>query len=268
MSLFDKLERYLGRFAIPNVSLYLVIGQVFVLGAAMFGRLDANICVFTPELVREGEWWRLITFWFLPPPTSPLFIAFAWYLFWMMGSALEGYWGAFRYNVFLLVGAMLTIGVAFFTPLAPATNAFVAGSVFLAFARLNPDFEMMIFFILPVKIKWLALLTWVGYTVGFILGGWSTRLQILASVGNYLLFFGADIMLSMRQGRRRMARQAQEFVEASQARHTCHVCGKTDRSHPQLDFRYCSKCAGDQCYCPEHIKDHAHVVTADEPPTG
>ena len=270
MSFLDKLERAFGRFAIPNISLYLVIGQVFVLLAWMFGRLDLNLCVLLPALVLHGEWWRLITFWFMPPPPGLfgyVFVAFAWYMFYLMGSALEGYWGEFRFNLFLLLGYVLTVGLAFFTPGSVVTNLFIAGSVFLAFAYLNPDFELLLFFILPVKIKWLALLTWVGYAITAFRGNLPVRLQILASVGNFCVFFSGDILRSMRHGRRKMTRQAQSFVEAGESRHRCHVCGKTDRTHPELDFRYCSKCAGDQCYCPEHIQNHAHVA-ADEKPAG
>jgi hypothetical protein len=189
-------------------------------------------------------------------------------MFFLMGSALEHYWGEFRFNLFLLLGYALTVGLAFITPGSAVTNLFIAGSVFLAFAYLNPEFEIVLFFILPVKIKWLALITWVGYAVSAFTGSWSVRLQILASVGNFFVFFAGDILRSMRHGRIKMARQAQEFVEANQPRHRCHVCGKTDRSHPQLDFRYCSKCAGDQCYCPEHIRNHEHVLNTDEPPSG
>lgn len=267
MSFLDRLERALGRFAIPNVSLYLVIGQVFVLLAWMLGQLDLRLFVLVPELVKEGEWWRLFSFLLMPPPPGMfgyLFVAFAWYMFYVMGGALESFWGAFRYNLFLLAGLGLTLGAAFLTPGQAATNAFIAGSVFLAFAYLHPDFELALFLILPVKIKWLALLTWVLYAVSFVRGEWSTRFQILASVGNLLLFFGADMIRSLRYRSRRAAAAAQKVTREEEPRHRCYVCGKTDRSHPQLDFRYCSKCAGDQCYCPEHIQNHTHVVSADD----
>jgi hypothetical protein len=267
MSFLAKLERALGRFAISNISLYIVIGQVFVLFGNMLGRISLDWFRLVPAWVLEGEWWRLFSFLLMPPPPGRfgyIFVAFAWYLFYLFGSSLEGYWGTFRYNLFLLVGYVLTVGVAFLTPDAPATNAFLAGSVFLAFARLNPDFVMLLFFILPVRIKWLALLTWIGYGIGMVLGGMATRLGILAAVGNFLLFFAGDIVASLRHGQRSMARKTREFAETNAPRHICHVCGKTDRSHPELDFRYCSKCAGDQCYCPEHIQHHAHVVAADD----
>jgi hypothetical protein len=269
MSLLDRLERSLGRYAIPNLSLYLVMGQVFVLLAHLLGQLDLRALELVPLLVVNGEPWRAVTFLFLPPPPGMFgyfFVAFAWYIFYLMGNALEEQWGVFRFNVFLLVGATLTIATSFLTPLASATNGFIAGTVFLAFARLNPDFEMLLFFILPVRIKWLALLTWVLYGVQFALGGWASRWQILASVGNFLLFFGGDIIRSARQERRRVVRETERAEEEAAPRHRCHVCGKTDRSHPDLDFRYCSKCEGDQCYCPEHIHNHAHVVAANAAP--
>jgi len=163
--MLDFLERRLGRFAITHATLYLIIGQVFVCLSALLGLLDLRQFVLVPALVVNGEPWRLITFLFFPPPVnfssmmSLVFLPFAWWIFYLMGTALENYWGAFRYNVFLLLGVVLTIGAAFLAPMSPVTNAFIAGSVFLAFAWLNPDFELALFFILPVKIKWLALLT-------------------------------------------------------------------------------------------------------------
>ena len=166
-------------------------------------------------------------------------------------------------EAFLGVGWLLTIAAAFITPFAYASNLFLAGSVFLAFAYLNPDFVMMLFFILPVKIKWLALFTWVVYGYEFVTSGWSGRLQIIAALGNFLIFFGRDLVRDGISRRRSMARAADRVAStgrAAQARHRCHVCGKTNLTNPEMDFRYCSKCAGDQCYCPEHIFNHEHVL--------
>jgi len=267
MSFLSKLERALGRFAVPHLALYLVIGQVFVALTSMLGRLDPVRLILAPVLVTDGEWWRLVTFLFIPPPVGYLFIAFAWWLFYLMGEALEDFWGATRFNLFLFTGYALTVGVAFLVPGAVASNLFLAASVFLAFAWLNPDFELSLFFILPVKIKWLALLSWLGYAWAFATGGAATRLQVLAAVGNFLLFFGRDIFLTIRYRQRRITRAAQRHAREAagpEARHRCHVCGKTDLTHPQLDFRYCSQCAGDQCYCPEHIRAHEHVAPGHE----
>ncbi|MFT3783883.1 MAG: hypothetical protein QM790_17875 [Nibricoccus sp.] len=263
MSWLNKIERKLEPFAIHNLTLYLVIGQSFVYLTAMLGLLEVQRLLLVPSLVLRGEPWRLLTFVFIPPPTSWLFIAFALYLFFLFGSALEEYWGALRYNLFLLIGYVLTVGFSFFTPMEIGTNVFIGTAVFLAFAYLNPDFTMYIFFILPVKIKWLGLLTWIGLCWSFFVGDWSDRFAIIAGVGNFLIFFSRDIVLSIRHGSRRMKTQAAHFSRANderEPRHVCHVCGKTDVSNPELDFRYCSKCAGDQCYCPEHLRAHEHVL--------
>jgi hypothetical protein len=271
MSLLTKLERVFSRFAIPNLSLYLVIGQVFVLLSALLGLLDLGHFVLVPELMRQGEWWRLLTMIFLPPPPGMfgyLLVAFAFYMFFLMGSALEGYWGEFRFNLFLLTGYILTVAVAFVTPYQATTNLFIAGSVFLAFAWLNPEFEIALFFILPVKIKWLALFTWLVFAYKFFFGDLALRLQIVASVANFLIFFARDIVQTMRYRKRSMARSARRFAAESagpEARHRCRICGKTDLTDPQMDFRYCSKCAGDECYCTEHIFQHEHVTASAEP---
>jgi hypothetical protein len=267
MTFLDKLERTLGKYAVANVALYVVIGQVFVLLAVMMGRLDMGLLVLLPQLVLQGEWWRVFSFLLIPPAPGMfgyLLVAFAWYIFYIMSGALESEWGAFRFNVFLLVGWLLTAGTAFFLPYSVASNAFIAGSVFLAFAYLNPNFELLLFFILPLKIKWLAMITWFFYAFSFVTGSGATRLQILASVGNFFLFFTSDIIRGLRQRKRAVQREAQREQEKSTPRHKCHVCGKTNLSDPEMDFRYCSKCAGDECYCTEHIRNHEHVATTSE----
>src|SRR5512144_1696364 len=150
-----------------------------------------------------------------------------------MGNDHDGHWRAFRSDLFLLIGYLVTVAVAFLFPYSAATNIFIGGSVFLAFAWLFPDFQLYIFFIIPVKIKWLALLTWLGYAYQLLVGSWSTRLLVLASISNFLLFFGRDILWRMKTGRRAMATQVREFSGKKEAFHTCSVCGITDVSHPQ-----------------------------------
>jgi hypothetical protein len=261
MPFLKKLERIFGPFAIPGLTLYLIIGQVAAFVAIELGRLDARNFLLVPRWVLEGEVWRLLACLFLPPTASVIFVAFAWWMFYLMGSALESHWGTFRYNLFLLSGYGLTVGVAFLRPDSAVTNVFLAGSVFLAFAYLYPDFELALFFILPVKIKWLALVAWAGYCARLALGEWPERLQVLAATGNFFLFFGHDLWLTARMRGRRMKTQAERFAQAGAARHQCRVCGKTDLTDPNLDFRYCSKCAGDECYCPEHIFQHEHMLS-------
>jgi len=270
MSLLNRLERYLGRFAVPNLSLYLVVGQVLFLGLALLTEFDLERIALLPGAVLAGEVWRLVTYLFMPlasvlTMTGAIFLAFGLYMFYLMGSALESYWGEFRFNAYVFIGWALTTAVAFLFPGSYASNAFIAGSVFLAFAWLNPDFELLIFFILPVKIKWLALIQWLTYGYLLVVKPWPVRVLVLASIGNFLVFFGRDLVLWARSGQRRMSQQTRKFSvqrDEAEPRHRCHTCGKTDLTHPQMEFRYCSKCAGEECYCSEHIGNHVHTVIA------
>jgi hypothetical protein len=255
----NPLERKLSRYAIHDLTMYLVGGQglALVLSLALPGFLGAIALI--PEAVLAGQWWRLFSFVFTPPLGNPIFAVFALYLLWFMGGALEGHWGAWRYNLYLLVGFAMTIAAAFLFPFNPATNGYVTGSIFLAFAYLYPDYELLLFFVLPVRVKWLALVTWLFYAYEFLAGGWSERLLILAAVANFLLFFGRDLFYTARHGQRRLRRRAVARAERAQPRHVCAVCGVTDQSDPTMDFRYCTKCEPPRAYCTQHLRHHEHV---------
>ena len=265
MKMIDKLQRRFGRFAIPNLTLAIIAGQVFFYllnysNSEILGDAGAHGKIaLVPLLVMKGEYWRLVTFVFTPPSAHPIFMFFAWYIFFLMGTALEGTWGAFRYNLFLLIGYLATLGAAFTAPAAPASTVFIAGSVFLAFAYMFPDFKLNIFFVLPVRIKWLAMLTWCMYLL-VVIGGSRHEIGLLgASLVNYFVFFGRDIVFRMRTGHRVMRTQAKNIVRQNTARHCCETCGITNLTHPGMDFRYCSQCADASCYCAEHLRNHAHV---------
>lgn len=261
MSLINSLERRFGRFAVPNLTMLLIVGQVLLYGLSQRDPKLMERILLIPARVLDGEVYRLLTFLFLPPGAMIIWAIFFWYLFYLMGTALEAYWGTFRYNLFLLIGYLATIGAAFLTPDAAVGNWFLEGTVFLAFAWLNPRFTLHIFFVLPVQIRWLATLTWIGFGLLFLIGPWSVRLTIAASVLNFFVFFGRDVMFRVKTGRKHMVRQAKRFTEKPpEYIHRCTVCGITDTSHPKMDFRYCSRCSGDQAYCSEHLKSHEHVT--------
>ncbi len=260
MGIIDILEKKLGRYAPANITLYLIAGQTLVYVLFMMGRLDPSQVAYSADSVLRGEWWRLLSFPFDPPVRNLLFAFFAWYLFYLMGSALEEHWGAFRYNLFLLTGYLLTVAVSFLIPGHFVTNAFLAGSVFLAFAFLFPDFQLLLFFVLPVRIKWLALITWLGYGYIILTGGWAGRLLALASIGNFLLFFARDIIVNLRYGRKQLSRRVSASARSNDKPfHRCTVCGITDKTHPDMDFRYCPQCDGQHGYCRDHIFNHEHV---------
>lgn len=261
--MISKLERFLGRFAVPNLTLIIIAGQVAFFVAAFQDKGILERIALTPQLVLNGEVYRLLSFLFMPPPQiAPIWSFCYWYLFYLMGTSLEHYWGTYRYNAFWFIGYVATVGSGFLTPDIYVSNWFLQGTVFLAFAFLNPNFELRIMFILPVKIKWLALLTWIGFALGFVSGDWGTRLTITSAVANFLIFFGAEILWRMKHGHRHMVGQAKRFaVRPPEYLHKCEVCGITDKTNPQMDFRYCSRCAGDLCYCSDHIRSHEHIET-------
>ena len=258
MRLLDRLERKFRPYAVPNVTIVIIMGQVlaFILSqskAEIVGKM-----VLVPQLVMDGEIWRLGSFCFVPPDIQPLFLFFAMMIFDRMGSALEQIWGAARYNLFLICGYLTTVAAAFFAASA-ATNMFIGTSVFLAFAWLYPNHIFYIMFILPVKVRWLALLAWIGLIYGLLIGDMQTKLFILAGITNFLLFFGQEVILRIRSKGRQMQRTAEIAAEAGKPKHECVVCGATDKSDSTLEFRYCSKCEGALCYCENHLRNHDHV---------
>lgn len=264
-----RLNRFLEAVAIPHLALYLVIGQVLVFGLGMVRPGIAAGLPLIPELVLQGEWWRPFSFVFIPYSGSVLWNFFSWMVLYFIGTSLEGHWGTVRFNLYWFIGWVMTVAVAFLVPGAYASNVFFLHSVFFAFAFLAPDFEMMVFFVLPVKVKWLGLALWLMYALEFVGGSMGVRLSVLASVANFLIFFGPDILLRLRgQGRRMAHAQRMRAAEPEGPRHTCVICGKNSNTHPDLDFRYCSKCAGEQCYCPDHIRNHEHVLVDKDSPTG
>jgi len=257
MSLLNKLERRLQPVAIANITLYIVIAQTFVFLTSQLRLIDPRYLWFVPSWFLQGDFWRIVTFIAIPPSSHWLFMAFALYLFYLYGSALEQYMGVVRYNLFLFSGYALTVGLAFVTPNTLVTNLFLAGAVFLAYAFLNPDFTLMLFFILPVKIKWLALIAWVGYAYTFAVGDLAAKLSVVGGVGNFFLFFGIDVVRVIRTGQRsqryRARRAAEKREMAETPMHTCSVCGRTSNSDPELDFRYRTEGEQEICYCGDHL---------------
>jgi hypothetical protein len=285
LTFIDRLQRRFRWLAVPNVTITLIVGQAVLYVANLLaqkgilpGGASLDRVMLDPAMVMQGEVWRLVTFLFTPPPIGPIFVIFYFALFHLFGTTLEQHWGTFKYNLFLLIGYLANVAAAFLgafvlqQQLDPganetlklasitATNGFLYGSVFLAFARLYPDFTLNIFFVLPIRIKWLALLAWIGYAYVLVRGDWMARMLIIATVLNYLLFFGREHIREWRQGQRRRTFQAEAKRATAPAKHVCAVCGISSAESPRTLFRYCSKCSGQRCFCPDHIRDHEHVI--------
>jgi membrane associated rhomboid family serine protease len=264
--MLDKLERKLGRFAIPNLVTFLVAGQVgsWILSKTPQGGAFLNALELYVPAVLRGEVWRLISFMFVAPSGGlfgDLFLIFYFLLMFMYGRALEAQWGEFRFNAYVFVGWLATVAAAFLV--GRGTNLFVMESLLFAFAYLFPDYELRLFFILPVKIKWIALLVAAQMIYSAYLyvasGAWPGALLVVAGVLNFVLFFGRDMVRRLRGRARRTSRRRAAERAAQQPTHECAVCGKTDLDDPEMQFRYCSKCDGKRGYCMDHLRDHEHV---------
>jgi hypothetical protein len=254
MSLIDKIERRAPWIAAPHVVLALVAGQTFFYLTGMLGMVDVSRLGLAMALVQAGEWWRVFTFVFEPPTTHWALVAFGLYCFFMLGGALEQEWGRARLNLYLLTGYLLTVLAAALTPSAWVDNYFAAGALFLAFAYLNPNYVFYLFMLVPVQVKYLALVAWIYFGYLFFTQGLPTKLMVLAATGNFLLFFAPSLWRDIKTGQRQMGNQAKrrgELREAAAAgpRHQCAVCAKNSDTHPEEDFRYS---ADDRCYCSEH----------------
>ncbi|MFZ5987122.1 MAG: hypothetical protein ACOYWZ_08350, partial [Bacillota bacterium] len=166
MNLLDKLERKFGRYAVKGLMLHIVGLNLFVYLLSWIRPEFVKFLVLEPSLVLKGEVWRLVSYIFIPPGGSPIFILFILYFYYMIGTGLEHEWGSFRFNIYYLVGMIGTTAAAFIANSA-ATSMYLNLSLFLAFAYIYPNYELHLFLILPIKIKYLAWLNWafIGYTI-------------------------------------------------------------------------------------------------------
>ena len=261
MRLLDRLERRFGHLAIPNLTLIIVIGQVFAfLAIAIDPGRTAMISFLRPQFV-GGEYWRLFSFVFVPLHSSPIWFLVEMQVIYLLGNILDQRWGTFRFNVYLLTGWFAAVAIAFAYPGVTASNVFVDYSIFLAFAWLYPDFVFRLMFILPVKSKWIALFMWASVLVVMYEGPNSQRLYTLAGVFNFLIFFARDIVLWVRGTQQRMQHKVKHRAHRKtfSVSHKCLVCGVDEKSDPEMEFRYCSQCEGSACYCMDHIRDHEHT---------
>ncbi len=256
----NKLERKYGRYAIGGLMKYIVAANlaVFLLEVINPG-LEANLMLI-PQAVMAGQVWRLVTFILIPPATSAFWILFTLYFYYIIGMGLEQAWGSFKFNIYYLVGMIATIIVSLIGG-SPATGVFINLTLFLAFASIYPNHEVLLFFILPVKVKYLGILNAVLLAQQFIMGGVGIKLMILASLANYFIFFGKDF-IELFKTKKKVKRNKEKFkvIEMKDyVRHRCTVCGITERDDPNMEFRYCSKCSGHKEYCMNHLKNHEHI---------
>lgn len=274
------------RFGIPNLMRVIVIGNILVYLLAMFSNQSAvSFLEFNLAGLLRGEVWRLVTFIFVPNDFNPFFLMISLYFFYWIGMMLERDWGTAKFSLYYLSGAVLTLLTAVAASLISGNTGYtVSGtgyinlSMFFAFAMLYPDAQVLLFFIIPVKMKWLAWADGALFALGVVSslfqGDLPGALLPIIALLNFFVFFWpriADAVSSrQRQVKHQNAHQTIQFKHAARQQerkaqeqgyhHKCCVCGRTDADYPDLQFRYCSKCAGYHCFCQDHIFNHVHFT--------
>lgn len=264
MSFLDKLERRFGFIAIPGLLRYVAMLSAL---AFLLYKIDASffqLIDLEPALVFQGQVWRIVTYIFIPATTDlfrlPDWLNAAFYVLflWWMGTGLEQAWGAFRLTLFFLLGMIGTTVAAFLFGVG-FSNFMLVASIFFAFARFCPDVVIYFFYVLPLKIKWIAwgsaaILLW-----SFLFGSMAFRGAVIAALANYLIFFGRDIVNAARH-RREVSTRRQRFEVQSRSEveslHKCATCGATELTDPSLEFRVARD--GEE-YCIAHLPRPANA---------
>ena len=295
------LQRFLQKYAVSNLSLVIIMCYGFGYLLQYVNASFLNYLTLNPYAICHGQIWRLVTWVLVPPDTSNiLFIVIAMMFYYSIGTSLERVWGTYTYNVYIWLGIGITIIGAFVVMAVSYILAGTAGisltgesaaayfaaisryfstyyvnmSIFLACALTFPDAVVLLWFIIPVKVKWLGVLYGVLLAWDFVStamrGGWFVCVAMAASLANFLIFWlrsGKMRRFSPRERKRRA-----DFTDASkmrpkagQARHRCAICGRTELDDPTLEFRYCSRCEGNYEFCQDHLFRHQHAIHGGRP---
>jgi hypothetical protein len=271
--LLARLDRRYGRFALENLAVYLVGGMILVFVLAALKPGFAQLLTFSPGAVQHGQYWRLVTYLFIPPrtrfdlqPLTILWFFFTMQIAWMIVASLESEWGAFKLNVYYLLGMLGTTAAGFLVG-GEETNFFLNLSLIFAFATIFPDFEILLFFIVPVKMKWLGWIAFGYVCLELAVEDWTVRAGIAAALGNYVLFFWPDIRRILGGGSRVRARQLSTRPSsvppprpALEGR-ACAMCGAREGDGADIRVCSCEKCkaaTGGQArtLCLEHARNH------------
>ena len=255
MRLLDRAESKFGHLAIPGLMRIVVFLSVAVFIGFKLRPESITFWMLDPELVMQGEVWRLVTYIFIPQFGGFLgdYVSLLLYVLFQVwiGDGLERAWGSFRMNVYFLLGMIGTTIAAFFFG-ATFSNGMLINSLFFAFARFYGDMVIHLFFVLPMKVKWLAWIDAALLVVTMFLGNMEARMTILLGLANYFIFFGKDLVQEARMRREVAVRRArfEAAVRTEETLHRCKTCGCTEESEPEREFRV----SGDgEEYCLEHL---------------
>ena len=285
MGILDKMERKFGRYAIKNLTLYIIITYAIGLMVSSLAPKILTFLLLEPSLIMQGEVWRLISWIFFSPRQLNVWTLIMLFCYYTIGRQLEFQWGNFRYNVYVFGGVILTIISAFVLyfvarPSAPFfmfgeafSTYYICVSLFFGYAMTEPERKVLLYFIVPIKSKWMALVFAAMIALDLFKGNWTTRMSIIAAALNLVLYFkltrGFKALGARRVQRPVMKRTAtivpmNNQVTEDAPRHRCAICGRTEKDGEDLEFRYCSKCEGNYEYCQDHLFTHEHVKKGEE----
>lgn len=292
-----SFERKFGKYAIKNLSLMLIICYGFGYLFQMIYPDFLQYLYLNPyQIVFRGQIWRLVTWLIVPPSSFDFFTLLMLYFYYSIGTTLERTWGTYRYNVYIFSGALFTIlgafllfgytllfqrdvvailGIDYYNAVgAMFSTYYVNMSIFLAFAATFPNMQILLFFFIPIKVKVMGIIYGALLVYQFIVGygnnlgvlssvvNTANRFVIGASLMNFIVFFitsRGKVHMTPRQAKRRSEFKREVKKTSKVTRHKCAVCGRTEETNPELEFRFCSKCDGNYEYCEEHIFTHTHV---------
>ena len=272
MRWINALERRFGHLAVPGLLRIIVAFNTLVYLLLVVNPDFEDWLDLRPARIMAGEVWRLFSYVLIPQASihSPLGVLWVFLylnLLWLMGEGLEQAWGSFKLNLFYLLGMVGTTVAAFCFGADDATGFYLNLSLFFAFATLFPNFPIMLFFIVPVRVKWIALFSCVAVLFPLLTGTMGDRLIVGVSLLNYLLFFGPDWITYWREQGRTIRRQqkfkAVQTVEPEETLHHCKICGRTEATSPELDFRVADD--GEE-YCLAHLPSRRASAVEVPPP--
>ena len=284
MKFIDKLERKFGRFGIPNLTIYMIVCYVIGYALMIVNPGILNWLSLEPAYILRGQVWRLVTWVLYPPSTSGVlwFAIAVLFFYYPIGTSLERTIGTFKYTLYILSGVIFTILGAFILYFLLGGNVLVGNvfstyyislSTFLAYAMCYPDMQVLLMFIIPVKMKWMAIfyvVIVVYEMIQYIMAGaWYLVIPIVASLLNFIIFYFGTKDFSRynpkevhRRNEFRSAMEPQGRMKSgsgSVTKHKCAICGRTELDDPNLEFRFCSRCNGNYEYCQDHLFTHTHV---------
>lgn len=275
MKFLDKMERKFGKYALSNLSMYIIITYAAGYLIELFAPVMQQYLTLEPALILKGQVWRLVSWLLIPPESSNIFfVVIMLYFYYSIGNTLERTWGTFRYNVYIFSGILTSIIGSFILYFASGGqgirlgNAFstfyISMSIILAFSATYPNMQVLFMMIIPLKMKWLGIAYAAMLVVEMILSSWPIRVVIICSLMNFIIFFFSTRNMRRYSPKEIHRRQAyKQAVHKSQVnnitKHKCAICGRTEKDGDHLEFRFCSKCNGNFEYCQDHLFTHTHV---------